>query len=191
MSEILLINACVREHSRTLELAKHVLGLLGGEVSEVNLYETKLAPLDAKGMSERDAAFRAKDFSAPYFDLANRFATAKTIVVAAPYWDLMFPAVLKVYFETVTVNGLTFAYGKNGIPTGLCRAKRLIYVTTSGGPIIKNFGYEYVSTLATSFYGIKDVRCISAQGLDIYGADVDAILRSAKEHAAEELKEII
>ena len=191
MPEILFINACVRENSRTLELAKHVLGLLEGEVAEVKLYETELAPLDAQRMQERDAACSSKDFSAPQFALAEQFATAKTIVIAAPYWDLMFPSVLKVYFETVTVNGLTFAYGKNGIPTGLCGATRLIYVTTSGGPIIKNFGYEYVSALATSFYGIEGVRCISAQGLDIHGADVDAILRNAKACAEEELKETV
>ena len=31
-----------------------------------------------------------------------------------------------------------------------------------------------------SFYGIKDVRCISAEGLDIWGADVNAIMDAAK-----------
>ena len=93
----------------------------------------------------------------------------------------MFPAVVKSYFESVTVSGLTFVYGDNGIPKGLCKAKKLIYVTTSGGPIIQNFGYEYVAALAKSFYGINDVKCISAQGLDIKGAAVDKILRNAKE----------
>ena len=92
----------------------------------------------------------------------------------------MFPSVLKVYFEAITVNGLTFVYSEKGIPTGLCDADRLIYVTTSGGPIIKNFGFDYVLALAQTFYGIKDVKCISAEGLDIRGADVDSILQSAK-----------
>ena len=183
MADILLISACVREQSRTLELARHVLGLLGGEVEEVNLYKETLDPLDATGMQERDAACRAKDFSADRFALARQFARAKTIVIAAPYWDLMFPSVLKTYFEAVTVNGLTFAYGENGIPTGLCQAERMLYITTSGGPIMKNFGYEYACALAKSFYGIKDVRCFSAQGLDIHDADVEKIMRDAKETA--------
>ena len=181
MSDILFVNACVRENSRTLELAKHVLGTLEGEVEEVKLYELDLAPLDAEGLKARDAAVAAKDFSDSRFDLARQFASAKTIVIAAPYWDLSFPAALKLYFETVTVNGLTFAYSENGIPTGLCRAERMIYVTTSGGPIISSFGFDYASALAKSFYGINDVRCVSAEGLDIYGADVDAIMLSAKE----------
>ena len=181
MSENLFVNACIRENSRTLELAKHVLDKIGGEFDEVNLYQSDISPLDFNGLLERTSASEAKDFSSTSFDLARQFATAKTIVIAAPYWDLMFPSVLKVYFEAITVNGLTFVYGEKGIPTGLCNADRLIYVTTSGGPIIKNFGFDYVSELARTFYGIKDVKCISAEGLDIRGADVDSILQSAKE----------
>ena len=180
MSETLFINACVRENSRTLELAKHVLGKIGGGFDEVNLYQADISPLDAEGLMKREVAASVKDFSDSRFDLARQFATAKTIVIAAPYWDLMFPSVLKVYFEVITVNGLTFVYSEKGIPTGLCNADRLIYVTTSGGPIIKNFGFDYVSALARTFYGINDVKCISAEGLDIRGVDVDSILQSTK-----------
>ena len=92
----------------------------------------------------------------------------------------MFPAVVKNYFEKITVNGLTFVYGENGIPKGLCKAKRLIYVTTSGGPIMYNFGFEYISALAKCFYGINDVQCVNAQGLDVYGADTLKIMQDAK-----------
>jgi FMN-dependent NADH-azoreductase len=112
--------------------------------------------------------------------LAKQFASAETIVIATPYWDLSFPAVVKTYFENITVTGLTFAYGNDGIPQGLCNGKRLIYVTTAGGPIVYNFGYDYVSTLAKGFYGIKDVQCVKAEGLDIYGADVLSIMDKAK-----------
>ena len=63
----------------------------------------------------------------------------------------------------------------------LCRAKRLIYVTTAGGPIMNyNFGFDYVSALAQLYYGIPDVRCFSAEMLDIIGADVPAIMADAK-----------
>ena len=180
MDKILFVNACVRESSRTLELAECVLNTLSGEREEVDLYKIALSPLDAEGIEAREKASSANDFSDPAFKLAAQFAKADIIVIAAPYWDLMFPAVVKNYFESVTVSGLTFVYGENGIPKGLCKAKRLIYVTTSGGPIIHNFGYEYAAALAKSFYGIGEVRCISAQGLDIKGADVENIMNSAK-----------
>ena len=181
MSEILFINACIRGNSRTLSLAKQVLDRLGVEVLEVKLYEADLAPLDVDGIKARDEASRSKDFSDSRFELACQFASAETIVIAAPYWDLSFPAILKTYFEAVTVNGLTFAYSDKGFPVGLCKAERLVYVTTSGGPMVSNLGFDYVSALAKSFYGIKDVRCVYAEGLDIRGADTDAILLRAKE----------
>ena len=76
---------------------------------------------------------------------------------------------------------MTFAYGENGIPYGLCKAKKLIYVTTSGGPIVYNFGFDYVNTLAKCFYGIKEVQCVSAQGLDVYGANVTKIIEEDKQ----------
>ena len=180
MPKTLFINACLRENSRTLELANHLLSVAFDGVEEVKLYESSLAPLDLKSMAIRDEASKSKDYSNPLFDFAKQFASAEQIVVAAPYWDLSFPSILKVYFEAITVSGLTFAYGKNGIPQSLCNCKRLVYVTTAGGPIFYNFGFEYLSAIAKGFFGINEVECVKAEGLDIYGADVLAIMNNAK-----------
>ena len=179
MDKILFINACVRSNSRTLELAKHVLSKLSGEVEEVKLYDIDLSPLDLKEMHLRDDAAKSKDFSNGVFSLAKQFANAETIVVAAPYWDLMFPAVLKCYFEKITVNGLTFCYGENGIPKGLCKGKKLIYVTTSGGPIKDSFGYDYVTALAKNFYGIPETVAVRAMNLDVMQIDAESVLKDA------------
>ncbi len=43
---ILFINACVRENSRTLVLAKNILSGMSGEVIEVNLNQENIAPLN-------------------------------------------------------------------------------------------------------------------------------------------------
>ena len=43
-----------------------------------------------------------------------------------------------------------------------------------------NFGFDYVSALAKNFYGIANVECVKAEGLDIYGANVYSILENAK-----------
>lgn len=181
MDKILFVNACIRPNSRTLDLAQFVLAKLCGEVEEVKLSNEELFPLTLKELELRDICAKNKDFSNDAFRLAKQFAGADTIVIAAPYWDLMFPAALKNYFEKVTVNGLTFAYGSNGIPYGLCKAKRLIYVTTAGGPIIHDFGYEYACALAKNFYGIKSVQCVKVQGLDIYGANITKIIEETKQ----------
>ena len=72
----------------------------------------------------------------------KQVVAADVIVMAAPYWDLAFPTKIRAYLEEITVSGITFRYGADGIPLGLCQAKRLIYVTTAGGPIIQNFGFD-------------------------------------------------
>ena len=77
---------------------------------------------------------------------------------------------------------MTFEYTEDGSARGLCRAKKLIYVTTAGGPIISDeYGFGYVKALAQGFYGISDVCQVKAEGLDIIGADVEGILNRALE----------
>ena len=108
------------------------------------------------------------------FTLARQFAAADEIVIAAPYWDLSFPAVLKQYIEQINVVGITFRYTPEGIPEGLCRASRLTYVMTAGGEFVpEEYGFGYMKALAESFYGIPEVQLIKAVGLDIAGAEED------------------
>ena len=77
---------------------------------------------------------------------------------------------------------MTFYYDDQGVPRGLCKAKKLYYVTTAGGPIFNaEYGYGYIRELAQSFYSIPDVRMIKAEGLDIIGADIEGILREAED----------
>ena len=182
MDKILFVNACIRPGSRTLSLAETLLQKLQGEVSQLRLYDAPLPALDLHGMETRDLAAGKGDHSDPLFDAAKQFADADVIVIAAPYWDLMFPAVLKTYLENITVAGITFRYSAQGIPESLCRAKELHYVTTAGGFIGQNdFGFAYVQALARNFFGIPAVHRYAAEGLDIFGADVEAILGKARE----------
>ncbi|MBR2512045.1 MAG: hypothetical protein IKE49_03150, partial [Firmicutes bacterium] len=61
----------------------------------------------------------------------------------------------------------------------LCNAKKLAYITTSGGFIGDNdFGTEYVRGVADMFE-IERFDAIKAEGLDIEGFDVEAILGDA------------
>ena len=177
---ILFVNGCVRENSRTLELARAVLAKETDAIEEIRLYPDGPDGLDAETLSLRDELLRKKEYNHPMLRWARQFAQAETIVIAAPYWDLAFPAKVRAYLEEVTVSGVTFRYGENGIPHGLCRAKRLIYVTTAGGPIFQNYGYEYIKALAQGFYGIPNVSIVKAEGLDIRGANPDAIMAEAK-----------
>ena len=187
MNRILYINACVRENSRTKELARHLLGTLDGQIQTVDLSDENIKPFDARLLAKRDELLKNGNTDDGMFSFAKQFANADVVVIAAPYWDLMFPSVLKIYLENITVCGVTFRYSEKGIPQSLCRAKKLYYVTTSGGFIGENnFGFDYIKALATGFFGISDVKFISAQGLDIYGADTQQIIEKAKENMLSE-----
>ena len=114
---VLLIDCCVHgEQSRTLKLARRYLDTLEDvQVNHQKLYELDLAPLSCQETVERKRT-----------DIAKTFAQADEIVVAAPYWDLSFPSILKVYLEHVCVTGITFHYV--GYETqGLCKAKKAVH----------------------------------------------------------------
>ena len=192
---ILFINACVREDSRTKRLADHLLGKLAGPVSELRLDGYPFPAVDEAFLRRRDRLLQEGNFTHPTFDLARQFAAADEIVIAAPFWDLSFPAALKQYLEQINVVGIPFRYTPEGIPEGLCRARQLYYVTTVGGQFFpESYGFGYVQALARSFYGIGRVSLIHAAGLDIAGADaeqllldseaeIDRTIHTAKEHA--------
>lgn len=175
---ILFINACVRENSRTLVLAKSILSNMSGEVTEVNLNQENITPLNRELLEKREYLIHCGKKDDPMLCYARQFANADEIVIAAPFWDLSFPAILKSYIEQISVSGITFEY-TNGRPRGLCKAKQLTYVTTSGGPIFVDFGYEYVKALAKNFYGISNTKAYRAMNLDVHMIAAEDILTKA------------
>ena len=190
MKTILFVNSCLnQESSRTQRLADAVLDKMLEEASaageQAQVEELSLVDAGIEGLDEETLAFRsersaAKDFTHELFAPARQFREADEVVIAAPYWDLSFPAMLKAYIEQLCVNGLTFSYSEEGIPVGHCLAKRLTYVTTAGGYLgAYNMGFDYVAAVCKLYFGIEESRCISAEGLDIWGNDAEAILASA------------
>ena len=104
-------------------------------------------------------------------------------VIAAPFWDLSYPAILKIYLERISVTNITFGYDEQGNNVGLCKAGNLVYITTSGGEIgEKNYGYDYLKGLSQMF-GISRTHCLTAEGLDVWENDPQAILNRAKKQA--------
>ncbi len=179
---VLFVDACVREGSRTRRLAEHLIKTLNVQYDHLYLGDCSFPKTDAGFIEKRDSLLREGALSDPMFDHARQFAEAEEVIIAAPFWDLSFPAILKTYLEQINVVGITFRYNENGQPEGLCRAKRLYYVTTAGGTFLPaEYGFGYVEALAKSFYGIGEVELIKATGLDIAGAPVEQILKEGEE----------
>ena len=179
---ILFIDACVRKESRTRRLAEKLLVKLNGPHETIRLHEISFPIADEEFLIKRDRLVSEGKLDDKMFDLARQFSEAECIVIAAPYWDLSFPASLKQYLEQVNVVGISFRYSEEGVPIGLCNAKKLYYVTTAGGGFApEEFGFGYVKALAQNYYGIQDCELIKAVGLDIVGADVETIMRAAEQ----------
>lgn len=136
-----------------------------------------------RGESRTEKLARAllaeKKYDDEMFRYARQFAAADRIVIAAPLWDLSFPAQLKVYLENIYVTGIVTKYSEAGEPVGLCRASELYHVTTSGGPFDGRFGYDYWKTIAQDCFGIPTVKLLEAENLDIMGADAEKIVDDA------------
>lgn len=192
MRNVLVANCCIRrEESRTAELLDSFVSALPEdcEMTELTLMDERLFPLTGLFFEERQALLETGDLYDPRFKRAHQFADADIIVIAAPFWDLSFPALLKLYIENISVDGITF-HAVDDHLEGLCNAGDMIFLTTRGGSYAPGSGLEdmemgsrYLEALCR-FFGVARYHEVAADGIDIAGADVDAILYKASEEAA-------
>ena len=188
--QVLLIDACPRPDgaSRTRRLGEAFLQALRAQHPQMHLEvfrldEMQLMPLTGEMEARRSKLIDAGRLDDDMFAPARSFASAELIVICAPYWDFAFPACLKTLIEHVCVRTLTFTY-VNDRPVGMCRAEHLVYLTSAGGFIGRNnWGGDYLRAVTGQLLGVKQFHQISAEGLDVLGADVEAILAEAMARA--------
>jgi len=181
---VLFVNSCPRgKDSRTLKLAVSFLHALKGvEMIEHDLNTMGLESLNAASLARREAICNACDWEQEMVLPAREFCQADLVVIAAPYWDLSFPAMLKTWVEHMWVRNLTFHYDETGC-VGHCRAKGCVYITTSGSPIGDNdWGTGYIRAVMEAL-GVKSFAAVKAEGIDIDGCDVAAVLAAAEQEA--------
>ena len=189
MKHALFVNCCIRgSESRTAKLAEAFLSALPEEyaITHLNLMQEGLQPLSGDFFQGRQQLLTAGDRTHPRFRYAHQIAQADLIIMAAPFWDMSFPSLLKIYIENTAVDGITFRGGENGLE-GLCRAGHLVYLTTRGGfygdaPELEQ-ATPYLKAIQ-KFYGIPAFTCIAADGLDVAGYDAAGALSKACGEAA-------
>ncbi len=184
---LLFIDGCLSqrgEESRTRRLAESFLTAWwaahpGEEVETVGA-ETLLSlrPFAPAALDERDALASVGAWEAPVFALARQFRAADEIAVAAPFWDLSFPAAVRTYIEHICARGVTYHYTAQGC-VGDCRAGRLTYLT-SGGDVERpeSLGVLYWRQLA-AMCGIGEYAYVFAGGLDLGDGQEEARLADA------------
>ena len=156
----------MRPESRTrkiLNAAKEVLSSRY-DIETIDVNTAGLCALTPGTLAERSSGVVPESTVA----LARKIASSDRIVIAAPFWDMSFPAALKAFFENMSLYGVTFT--DNGQTcTGLCRCKRVMYITTRGMNIETGSrldqGSSYLQALS-SLWGIGEVTTVAAWNLD-------------------------
>lgn len=195
MPKVLFVDACVRgEESRTLRLARVFLDTLkkscpGVEIIHQDLNTLGLRSVDMDTLRYKEALCDQLAWEDPLFAPAVEFQQADAAVIAAPYWDMSFPSIVKVWVENMYVRNLTFRY-ENDQPVGLCRGKEVVYITTAGSPIgDHDWGTLYLRDVL-KMLGIPGFAAVKAEALDLAGRDVAAIMADAEEQAVQAARQL-
>ena len=185
--KLLIVDGCISqrgEHSRTRRLLEAYVEAFRRRHPETEMETVTpaallaLKPFDVEMLDQRDALASVQAWDAPVYDLARQFRSADAVVVAAPFWDLSFPAALRTYIEYISANGLTYHYEADGCH-GDCRAAQLVYLTT-GGDVERedSVGVVYWRQLAAMF-GIPKFDYVFGGGLDLDPEKTESLVESA------------
>lgn len=184
MKELLLVDCCVRGNkSRTRRLADAFLQSVDQKkyhVTQISPEAEGMQPLTGAYFAQREQLLADKRLDHPRFFYAHQFAQADVVVLAAPFWDLSIPAILKIYLENVSVEGITFGVDAEGA-FGTCRGSRLILLTTRGARYENSDleqGSRYIEALHR-FFNFGGYSCVAADGLDVPGTDGISVLADA------------
>lgn len=166
MKNIIFIDACMRAGSRTKRIAERIIEELSGRyrIETIRLGEAEYPVVDNRILEERNNGTVPK----AHAELAGRIAAADRIVIAAPFWDMSFPSALKVFFENMSLFGITFDSNDKEC-YGLCKAEKVMYITTRGMDISTGDPLEqatpYIRALS-HLWGWGELTVISAQNMD-------------------------
>ncbi len=165
--KLILIDACMRDiDSRTRRILEPIEAELGKryEIEHIRLDGEDYAAVGRKILSERARGYVPAENVA----MAQRIAAADRIVIAAPFWDMSFPAILKVFIEQMSLFNITFTDNGKSCE-GLCRCEKVLYITTRGMNIRTGDAREaatpYIRALS-SLWGLGEVYTVSAENLD-------------------------
>lgn len=166
MKNLIYINACMRAGSRTGRIASAIIEELGRkyEVETIDLTQDLYPIADNTTLEYRNNGIVPEE----HVVLARKIAAADRIVIAAPFWDMSFPSALKVFFENMSLFGVTFDSNDKEC-YGLCNAEKVMYITTRGMDISTGDPLEqatpYIKALS-HLWGWGELTVISAQNMD-------------------------
>jgi len=200
MAKVLYVKANPKnnEESRTFRISEHFINEYKkahpeDEIIELDLYKENIHFLSKEEIDTIMSKDKSNLKDHPVLKYTYQFAEADKYVIATPMWNLSIPAILKAYFDYITVTGITFKYTENGA-VGLLKNKKAVVIMSTGGEYLTppfdqwNFASTYVTTMF-KFFGVEDVSLIAAQRLDIIGEDVEKRVSDAMKEAEQLAKQ--
>lgn len=200
MSKVLYIKANIKPEgvSRTFQVADSFIEEYRrlnpeDEIITVDLYKENIDFLRPEDLASVFGEKTPESRNHPILKYAYQMAEVDKVVVASPMWNLGAPAIVKAYFDYVSVTGITFKYTAQG-PVGICKADKALIVSGRGGDYSSEMGSQfemgerYIRTIL-SFFGIKDIKSVAAENLDVIGVDVEKIVSDTITEAKEIAKD--
>ena len=187
MSKLLYVKANPKpaETSRTFQVSDDFIETYrkshpADEIITLDLYKKNINFLSDDDIRTVFGPKTEASMKHPILQHAYAFLNVDKYVIAAPFWNLGLPAILKAYIDYVTVTGVTFKYTENG-PVGLCTGKKAVHIVSRGGHYMEGpatgfeMGDRYLRVLF-GFLGIVDIETIAIEGVDVVGADIEGIV---------------
>lgn len=191
MSKVLYIKANIKNEgeSRTFKVSdsfveEYKRNNPEDEIITLDLYKENIDFLRADDLGKLFGPKDEESKNNSILKYAYEFAAADKYIIAAPMWNLSFPAILKAYIDYVSVSGITFKYTTEG-PVGLLNNKKAVHIVSRGGAYDNSpyeMGDRYLRTIL-GFFGIKDIETIAIDNLDVIGVNVEEKVEEGIEKA--------
>ena len=191
MSKVLYIKANIKNEgeSRTFKVSdsfveEYKKNNPEDEIITLDLYKENIDFLRADDLGKLFGPKDEESKNNSILKYAYEFAAADKYIIAAPMWNLSFPAILKAYIDYVSVSGITFKYTAEG-PVGLLNNKKAVHIVSRGGAYDNSpyeMGDRYLRTIL-GFFGIKDIETIAIDNLDVIGVNVEEKVEEGIEKA--------
>lgn len=167
MKKLLYIDACIRGAvSRTRRVAEPIIEALSAryDVETLELNALELDVVQKELCQQRINGNQGEKA----LSWARKVRDADRIVIAAPFWDMSFPAALKVFLELCSIVDITFTAGADRC-YGNCKAEKMLYITTRGMNFATGDPLEQATPYLKAIswlWGIGELQVVAAYNMD-------------------------
>ena len=186
--KIAVIDSTIREESRTRKILNNVLKSFDESLFKVyNINDYDLEVTNSHN-------FDKKNSEEQFFKIAKEIASYDGLVIAAPFWDMTYPAELKVFIEKLSIFEVMFIDdGKTCI--GISKNKFMLFLTTRGMNIetySELDGASFSLKALCKLWGIPRFECVGAHNMDYLSEDeVNKKINETSKKAIATLKQLM